>query len=526
MIDKEARKKSEDPAQERLREEKSNWNSEVSSTIADLIALKKGINGKKVDSAGIPASKIQESVPPQVSSLLSEVSSKCNAILSAAHQIISDQDSYSSSRRKSHLQAIHDAGGIVKNASWFGSRALTHLTSLRKLKWLERKFRLQMLHTAAELEKRMEVFEEKVMDPKEIPASFALLNSVLLNYHHPFLSQFTNLESQFPSDKTNQNESVQLEDFTIPSAKEEIGEIKPEESKVVTTDKSKDKPTTKVKKEPTPETTSDPEILETPEDAEFRKLEVFFDYLMGPKGNRGAKFGHIKESFAILMNSPNPPRPKEEMGKTLSVFNKSITAAQKFKYEGKKDFMHHELKKMLQSYKEMEKIIYENEGELQKIMPGWKAEKYLDPNYVEPPPPKTDLIPEEDLEFLNKKAGNVSRWLKHQWLKMKNDIESYKALDVVEASKETRHRLDHLMDILENNDSSMDQIKEAIKSINGSFIYLIDKMMVVGKEYMIHQRRSERTKDRYMKEISLAEVRQMAESGRMLRDGFGGLPRL
>jgi len=268
------------------------------------------------------------------------------------------------------------------------------------------------------------------------------------------------------------------------------------------------------------------EILETPEDAEFRKLEVFFDYLMGPKGNRGAKFGHIKESFAILMNSPNPPRPKEEMGKTLSVFNKSITAAQKFKYEGKKDFMHHELKKMLQSYKEMEKIIYENEGELQKIMPGWKAEKYLDPNYVEPPPPKTDLIPEEDLEFLNKKAGNVSRWLKHQWLKMKNDIESYKALDIVEASKETRHRLDHLMDILENNDSSMDQIKEAIKSINGSFIYLIDKMMVVGKEYMIHQRRSERTKDRYMKEISLAEVRQMAESGRMLRDGFGGLPRL
>lgn len=95
-----ARKRSADPAQQALRDHKSEWNSAVKDFIAHLIAAKQGINGRGSAKANIPPSNIKDPLPGEIGTLLNALTSQFQSLVGDGNAIISEQSNYSKNRRK------------------------------------------------------------------------------------------------------------------------------------------------------------------------------------------------------------------------------------------------------------------------------------------------------------------------------------------------------------------------------------------------------------------------------------------
>lgn len=99
-----ARKRSADPAQEHLREQKDLWNKSTKDLIAKIIAFKRGLNGRGDPHAGLPPSNIKEPLPAQIGQYLNNIAGDYVALIDGAEKIISEQDHYSQIRRKTQPQ--------------------------------------------------------------------------------------------------------------------------------------------------------------------------------------------------------------------------------------------------------------------------------------------------------------------------------------------------------------------------------------------------------------------------------------
>jgi len=141
-----ARKKSSDPKQENLRQNKQDFNEEVSNFISELIEFKKSINGRGSPKLNIKPNKIQEPPPSELYSILTHLNSKYNKISGDGTSILNKQNDYSKSRKKSKKsQANSDY--LNKNASWWGSRLMTRF----QLGDSTRKQRLEMMESCIEM---------------------------------------------------------------------------------------------------------------------------------------------------------------------------------------------------------------------------------------------------------------------------------------------------------------------------------------------------------------------------------------
>lgn len=103
-MEKISRSQSKDPVQESLRSKKDSWNSDASTLIAQLIAFKRGLNGRGDPRAGIPTSRIKDPLPSEVGSYLDQMASNFNTLIHEAQSIINDQQSYSSNRQKPRVE--------------------------------------------------------------------------------------------------------------------------------------------------------------------------------------------------------------------------------------------------------------------------------------------------------------------------------------------------------------------------------------------------------------------------------------
>lgn len=168
---KTARKKSEDPVQEALRQNKDNWNHEASLLIAQLIAFKKGLNGRGEPRVGIPPGSIKDPMPNEVGSYLDQLADRFNKLVSDAHHIIDEQLQYSETRKKSvkeQTASVFD-DDIIKTASWWGSRALTYTKNqyLNPKYWRSAdesvKTRMLMLKVSVDLIKQLKVIDNYVV---------------------------------------------------------------------------------------------------------------------------------------------------------------------------------------------------------------------------------------------------------------------------------------------------------------------------------------------------------------------------
>jgi len=160
-----ARKKSEDPKQEALREQKAAWNVAVSRLVSKIIAFKRAINGRGDIKAGLPPSNIKNPFSPEVSSYLHGLASDFADITQGADYIIKSQQEYSMTRQQARpkqqgvIQASSEENSIISQASWWGSRlwARMHLKGLPKNIV---NLRLEMLRSAAYLKDGLEDVED------------------------------------------------------------------------------------------------------------------------------------------------------------------------------------------------------------------------------------------------------------------------------------------------------------------------------------------------------------------------------
>ena len=118
-LDKFARTRAKDPAQEQLRGHKQDWNDVASLLIAKLIAFKRGINGSGDARAEIPPSRITEELPQELNTYLNSIISDYSNLINGAKFIINEQKDYSASRKK----ASDDEPDLTAEASSALSRA-------------------------------------------------------------------------------------------------------------------------------------------------------------------------------------------------------------------------------------------------------------------------------------------------------------------------------------------------------------------------------------------------------------------
>lgn len=97
---KEAQKGVKDPVQQKLRQNKKQWSKDTSVLIAQLIAFKRGLNGRGDPRAGLPASNIKEPLPNEIETYMNQMVQRFQEIIDRASNIIDEQAEYSKNRRK------------------------------------------------------------------------------------------------------------------------------------------------------------------------------------------------------------------------------------------------------------------------------------------------------------------------------------------------------------------------------------------------------------------------------------------
>ncbi len=98
-MEKTARRPSTDPVQERLRQNKANWNKEVSTFINDLIHLKKTMNGWP-SKFHKERSRIIEPIPADPATIIGSLAGDFQDIVNKGNSVIQEQLNYSKTRRK------------------------------------------------------------------------------------------------------------------------------------------------------------------------------------------------------------------------------------------------------------------------------------------------------------------------------------------------------------------------------------------------------------------------------------------
>lgn len=185
-MQKTARSRSSDNAQEALRQRKQVWNEACSEFIArlnafkpHLISFKRGLNGRGDPKAGLPIANIKDPLPREISSFLGITSSEFNELASTfstlvgeANGIISEQANYSAHRRKPRPKAnniiphvaehqLNDA--IVVEASNSLSRFWANFSSWFSSDQNKSK-RLSMLSLAHKLFKGLVRLEDQILE--------------------------------------------------------------------------------------------------------------------------------------------------------------------------------------------------------------------------------------------------------------------------------------------------------------------------------------------------------------------------
>jgi len=198
-----ARKISQDPEQDELRQNKTDWNIKVTKFIATLIALKKAINGQAVPALGIDKSSIKEPLPDKIPQLLNYLSSQYEEATEEALRLIEEQKSYS--EHKLNILEANASNPVLKskNASNMLSRLLFYSKTPFDFSKSDRWHRQKLLRSAAKLYDLISDIEEDILTRKNKSIPEAIFNSKI------FIHNFINDISK-PLYKMYENENSHL----------------------------------------------------------------------------------------------------------------------------------------------------------------------------------------------------------------------------------------------------------------------------------------------------------------------------
>jgi hypothetical protein len=509
-LEKLARKPSSDPAQEHLRQHKAEWNKSTSALIAGLIALKRGLNGRGDPRAGLPPSSIKEPLPPEIVNYVGEVASRYEKVMGDVTAIVHEQEEYSHNRRKSRKNTLtqmnpgttppaNDTGNpfeqlAVASASAselivLGSNPLSRFwawaTLWTKLSKVIRDHRLRMLDESADFVKDCRDIKGILLEqePESIPNTVSSVAELSEKYLGVFLVQYKDLASELLK--------LQEIEKAVKKQKDSQPGAAPGEAAPPPVEKPKeDSPAQAVA--PVPEPMPAP-VLDTPEVAKYkffaqqiyyanfvvRHLEGLDNIQKADKRsvrNMLSALGHRVASLYALVTEPADQTAGYLMD-TMDI-NKLVDLVQKH-YDSLLGTTAKLLGIQAKDFKELAGNI--------------KSTKKVG----------TYLSCVEEQETLNKMASNfVSRWLRHNLMKISPNSQQRLILDIVKDINHLIDSLDELMNALEDAKTADEALQALVKKTTALLLSVIEKVILLGNVY---RSIAERRKDSIQYIMSLKE---------------------
>lgn len=192
MIIKSARKPSQDPVQEKLRQEKAVWNKDVSAFVNDLIHLKKMMNGWP-SKFHMEKSRIIDPIPADPATIIGALAGDFQDLSQRGNKIVQQQLDYSKNRKQKKPQvspnqlslplvASHNYDLISNGSnilSRFFARIFNPAIGMSDAAML-RKYRMSLLTSALNTWKNFEKLQEFVVEssPESIFNSSKILNKI------------------------------------------------------------------------------------------------------------------------------------------------------------------------------------------------------------------------------------------------------------------------------------------------------------------------------------------------------------
>ena len=453
-MDKEARSHSKDPVQEQLRQQKDEWNKEVSLLIAELIAFKRGMNGRGDKNFNIPPSSIKDPLPAEVNSIKDLVNSQYSKILSDSSRISSFQEDYSKNRRKSYKQA-----SFLKENSWWGSRIKSYISLLFKLHQAERKIKWRMITSSVELYESFKVFDTHLLSKGEyiIPSSITEFTELLFEIKNEIGEKYREL---FKLDKYSKD--IKGDSPKGDSPKDDSSEKKQEEVKE-----------NKIQKEKK-------QNMSMISDSHKEKLEEI--------GR------HIEFIPPILddLKAKNPADAKR-IGDKYDSFYKLYVNLNLFASE-------EHLKKDVENQEKIIDLIYADFNNFFIDLEKSYKETSL-PDILK------NIIQQHKI---NKKAG-ISTWFKKLLYSINPSIMEKAQLDLIDSSKEIRAKLNELMDSLEDRKNHISALSIKVQELNNACLKSLFRLNHLAELYAPYARRKERNKDYYRINIQTADFNKIKE---------------
>lgn len=209
---KEGRKPSNDPVQEKLRENKAQWNKSVSELIGDLINFKKLMNGSP-SKFNMERSTIKEPIPSDPAAIIGVLAGDFQELAQKANAIIAQQIEYSKNRKKKQIKSPSPASPslsqqLTATTSYdlmaLGSSPLSRFLSKMKGPWFsgdglrEKQYRVSLLTACADLHSDLKKFEELILgsSPETIFSASKIMNKIekQLNFIHSALKAFEKID--------------------------------------------------------------------------------------------------------------------------------------------------------------------------------------------------------------------------------------------------------------------------------------------------------------------------------------------
>lgn len=242
-MDKTAKSRAKDPEQDKVRAGKAVVNQRANNFIQEILAFKRGINGRGDVSAGLPASRIHHPMPREVRSYLHQLAQAFADLTAASESVMDSQDQYAEHRaERSALYAERAAVRAVREEEitklaqdlavqaglWWGwgSQFLNHF---RLLGDKDRKLRLVLLRALLNFKEELKEFEDQLVhfqDPAFIPASFTQINSIVAAYFGAFLNVLPDIPQAAPEPTDSEQAQFALLKSLVAQKEDILGQIK------------------------------------------------------------------------------------------------------------------------------------------------------------------------------------------------------------------------------------------------------------------------------------------------------------
>lgn len=461
IIEKEARKSSADPVQEALRAHKDTWNHETSLLIAQLIAFKRGLNGRGEPKVGLPGGSIKDPIPSEVGNYLDQLADRYNKLISDAHSIIEEQAHYSESRNKGSNNGEVIANlldeDIVKIASWWGSRAKTYGKNSLVNPWYwfaakeEVKIRMKLLKISTDFTKKLQNVDGFIVSKgnNDIPNAIYDFDKFVSNFSQLILP--------------NMEKLIKIDKLVLPEV-----ENKPSED-----DKHNEDNKPKI----------DSPINEPKDDVKTQQLVEEKDKLPELPGNALELSGE-ESAYALELS------PKEMLDDVI--FTGPIAEImQKLNPTSKNLF----ITNSVDLKKKLDQFIISNKGDIGKIQLAYANLLKLSNSILKLNSQNfSSQLKEIENSFNNKSASIspefqklasnfMSRWLKRQKLKIMSDSEDRVRLVASDKIKGLLQAIDSFQDALENDEKSLDYILKKLEIIVGKIGKLGETLYHLGKNH-------------------------------------------